>query len=224
VKEKIHRYEGDEVEVTWDKLRCIHAAECVRGLPAVFDADQRPWVRPDQASAGEVVDVVRRCPTGALHVRRASGRPVDEAPRPNSLRVAADGPVYVRGEVEVRNADGDLLVADTRLALCRCGRSAHKPLCDDSHRKAEFRDRGTLQQTNLEDREQQGPGDDGEPRGLLVLKVSRNGPLVLDGPFTLTDAEDRTVGGEKAALCRCGASGNKPFCDGSHNRVGFRGD
>jgi len=200
--------------VTWDKVRCIHAAECVRGLPAVFDTGRRPWVQPDQAAAGEVTEVVRRCPTGALRVRRADGAALEEPAPPNALRVAADGPVYVQGDLEVRGSDGEVRFSDTRLALCRCGRSDHKPLCDNSHRGDGFADAGRLRETKL--------GDDGErPTARLVLKLTAGGPVVLDGPFALTDAAGRTVYGDKAALCRCGASANKPFCDGSHQRVGF---
>jgi CDGSH-type Zn-finger protein len=46
------------------------------------------------------------------------------------------------------------------------------------------------------------------------------GPIRLEGPFTLVAADGRThVTGTRAALCRCGRSGNKPFCDGSHART-----
>jgi uncharacterized Fe-S cluster protein YjdI len=37
------RYTGREIEVTYDPVRCLHAAECVRGLPSVFDTSRRPW-------------------------------------------------------------------------------------------------------------------------------------------------------------------------------------
>ncbi|MDH3744811.1 MAG: CDGSH iron-sulfur domain-containing protein [Acidobacteriota bacterium] len=52
--------------------------------------------------------------------------------------------------------------------------------------------------------------------------MATNGPLLLAGPFTLAGSgAGDTVSGDKAALCRCGASANKPFCDGSHVAVGF---
>ena len=51
-----------------------------------------------------------------------------------------------------------------------------------------------------------------------------NGPYLILGPITLIDAEGRpfSVEGEKVALCRCGASSTKPFCDGTHAQIGFR--
>jgi uncharacterized Fe-S cluster protein YjdI len=59
-------YEGAEVTVSFDNEVCEHAAECVRGLPAVFDVKRRPWINPDGAAPAEVAAQVRRCPSGAL--------------------------------------------------------------------------------------------------------------------------------------------------------------
>ncbi len=72
-------YDGEGIVVGFDAHRCLHAAECVRGLPAVFDAGRRPWVQPDNAPADEVADVIRRCPSGALQYHRTGGMP-DEVP------------------------------------------------------------------------------------------------------------------------------------------------
>jgi CDGSH-type Zn-finger protein len=59
----------------------------------------------------------------------------------------------------------------------------------------------------------------------VTIRTRNNGPLVIDGPVTIVDAQGRPfkVSTEKPviALCRCGQSSNKPFCDGSHNRCGF---
>lgn len=65
-------YEGHDVIVSFDTAVCQHAAECVRGLPTVFDTHRRPWIDPDGASADEVIEVVGRCPSGALRVSRVS--------------------------------------------------------------------------------------------------------------------------------------------------------
>ncbi|MDO9407734.1 (4Fe-4S)-binding protein [Patulibacter sp.] len=56
--------------VTFEAALCRHAAECVRGLPAVFDTSKRPWIQPDRAPADAVVEVVGRCPTRALKIVR----------------------------------------------------------------------------------------------------------------------------------------------------------
>lgn len=65
-------YVGADVTVSFDPEVCEHAAECVRGLPAVFDTQQRPWIQPDNAPADEVVAQVARCPSGALRIEPQS--------------------------------------------------------------------------------------------------------------------------------------------------------
>lgn len=58
--------------------------------------------------------------------------------------------------------------------------------------------------------------------GGVEIKVSASGPLLLRGPVRIVDAEGNLVAElDKAALCRCGHSGNKPFCDGTHKQIGF---
>jgi uncharacterized Fe-S cluster protein YjdI len=121
----VKRYVGERIEVTYDAARCRHAAECLRGLPAVFDVTRRPWIEPDAADAEELAAVIRRCPTGALHYSLADGPP--EAPvSPTRVRLPAGGPVLIAGDLEI---DG---VKETRAALCRCGSSQDQPFCDGS--------------------------------------------------------------------------------------------
>jgi uncharacterized Fe-S cluster protein YjdI len=58
----------------------------------------------------------------------------------------------------------------------------------------------------------------------LELRASAEGPLLVSGRVRILDADGNVLyEGEKAALCRCGNSGNKPFCDGTHKKIGFRG-
>jgi uncharacterized Fe-S cluster protein YjdI/CDGSH-type Zn-finger protein len=117
------RYTGRAIEVTYDPVRCRHAAECVRGLPTVFDTSRRPWVQPDGADAELLASVVERCPTGALHYELSSDPP-EEPVVPTRIRFPEDGPMLVRGDLDI---DGK---AETRAALCRCGESASRPYCD----------------------------------------------------------------------------------------------
>jgi uncharacterized Fe-S cluster protein YjdI len=58
----------------------------------------------------------------------------------------------------------------------------------------------------------------------LELRASADGPLLVSGGVRIVDADGALLyEGEKAALCRCGGSANKPFCDGTHKTNGFRG-
>ncbi len=58
----------------------------------------------------------------------------------------------------------------------------------------------------------------------VTIKARENGPYLVTGPFTLTDADGSVYElpqGKAVALCRCGGSTNKPFCDGTHSQKGF---
>jgi uncharacterized Fe-S cluster protein YjdI len=138
MNEKILVYDGDEITVQYSVTRCIHAAECVRGLPAVFDPNRRPWIDPNAASAEEIAAVVQRCPTGALHFVRKDGGEAEAEPEENTITLVPDGPLYLHGNIEIQHSDGTVLLQDTRVALCRCGASKAKPFCDGSHTQAGF--------------------------------------------------------------------------------------
>ena len=214
--DKIHRYEGKERVVTYDLKRCIHAAECVHGLPQVFDPKARPWISPDAADLDALQDTVSRCPTGALHLERADGAAGEKPSEENTVMVAADGPLYVRGEIQILDAGGNVTLNDTRVALCRCGASSNKPYCDGSHAGADFEDAGDLGNVERTDAA-------ARSNGAIRIAPSRNGPLLFKGVCTLQDAfGDDVCSADGTALCRCGHSVNKPFCDGSHKRVGFQ--
>ena len=57
----------------------------------------------------------------------------------------------------------------------------------------------------------------------VTIEVCRNGPLIVNGPVELKDADGKLYPvKERIALCRCGASTTKPFCDGTHSKIGFQ--
>lgn len=208
-------YRGSGVVVGFDSALCIHAAECVRGLPQVFNPEARPWIQPDKAAAQQIIDVVARCPSGALSVRREDGSAAIAAPGANAAHIVPDGPIYLSGEIEVCDADGKVLSTHTRLALCRCGASKNKPFCDNSHKGIAFRDDGACGQTDAAVATATGP---------IHVTVFTDGPAQVDGPLAVHDGfGDTAVTTMQCWLCRCGASKNKPFCDGSHKDAGFKG-
>ena len=57
----------------------------------------------------------------------------------------------------------------------------------------------------------------------ITIKIRENGPYFVEGEFRLVDAQGNEVPIKKAALCRCGGSTTKPFCDGTHSKIGFQG-
>ena len=214
--DRVHAFHAPAITVTWSRRRCTHAADCVMNLPTVFEPGRRPWVDAAQASADAVARVVARCPTGSLHFERRDGGSPEPVPAANTVLVSRNGPTYVRGDVELVDERGDVRLRDTRVALCRCGLSQNKPLCDNAHLDAGFREGGTItEEERVED-----PGADGT---RLRIIERENGPLELSGPFAISSADRKTVlAGSRTKLCRCGQSSAKPFCDGTHKRTGFR--
>lgn len=131
-------YAGEQITVVWDPTLCIHTGACLRAAPDVFELGRRPWVRPDAANAEQVAAAIRKCPTSALRYRSPSAEP--ELPDgPTTVEVRTNGPLFVRGRVRVTTPRGGVVADLTRAALCRCGASANKPFCDNSHRRIEFR-------------------------------------------------------------------------------------
>ena len=214
---KVKSYEGENADVCWDGRLCIHVGECGRAKNELFVSGRDPWCDPNLVDVSDLVSVVKRCPTGALSYE-PKGELEPEAPAAeNRIVVANNGPLYVQGELEIDGAADDMPGVRFRAALCRCGQSQNKPFCDNSHEKENFVDRGAVGET--------GPGFDGAPGGLLKIRRAENGPLLVAGKLSLVSASGRVAWqGDKTALCRCGQSKNKPFCDGSHKAAGFKAD
>ena len=127
-------YSAPKVTVYYDRGRCLHFAECVRGLPQVFDVHKRPWIQPDSASAEEVAEVVRRCPSGALHYRLEEGPP-EESEQPTHVELVTDGPINLRGELSIEVPSGGRM-QEIRASLCRCGLTENEPFCDKACNRA----------------------------------------------------------------------------------------
>lgn len=210
------RFGGEKADVDWDERLCIHIGECGRANNELFVGGRKPWCQPDEVSADELVDVVHRCPTGALTYTRKDGGPSEVASERNEVRVMYNGPLFIKGELEVDGAADDMDGVKFRAALCRCGLSKNKPFCDNSHDGGRFTDYGAVGES----------GDGAESTGG-PLKVGRakDGPLLLNGNFSIIASSGRVAWtGTKAALCRCGQSKNKPFCDGAHKDAGFQAE
>ena len=211
---KIHTYAGKDATVTWDGARCIHAAECIRRAPQSFDAKARPWIVPDGTPVDVLADAVNGCPSGALSMRYADGTSAMAVYEASTCEIRADGPNYLRGSLEIALPDGRS--PQTRVALCRCGASGNKPFCDNSHKAIGFAAATALPVAKA-------PPPDADPRATVTVTPTKDGPLQVKGPLTLRDAAGTAVFAESAYLCRCGGSKNKPYCDGTHTKIGFKG-
>ncbi len=64
------RYNGVDVDISYNVKRCIHAEHSVNQLALVFDKQKRPWINPDAVAAGDITIMIGDCPSGALHYER----------------------------------------------------------------------------------------------------------------------------------------------------------
>ena len=62
----MQEYKNDKLAVRYDPGICIHAGECVRGLPSVFNVSKKPWIDVNGASPAGIIEQVECCPSGAL--------------------------------------------------------------------------------------------------------------------------------------------------------------
>lgn len=132
-------YAGDGIEVGWEPKLCIHVSRCIRALPDVFDPNARPWVNAGAAPADEIAAAIETCPTGALTYVRTDGAPQETPSSPTKVEPRPNGPLFVRGDIEVVDVEGNVVRRATRVALCRCGQSSNKPYCDLTHRAIGFK-------------------------------------------------------------------------------------
>ena len=129
------------------------------------------------------------------------------------IEIMDDGPLIVSDLKLLEDGEGQELAIKKKIALCRCGTSENKPFCDGSHRGADFKSSLSPAESSVPDKE-----------GDTVIRSLKNGPYEVCGDIELCVEDDIELSGDDPYyLCRCGASENKPFCDGSHKKIGFTG-
>lgn len=210
IKDGVEQIEATALTLHFDAKRCIHARHCVLGQPQVFKANvEGPWINPDAASTEAMVTVAHMCPSGAIQYSRKDGGDEEARPPINLVQLRENGPLGFRGELRL---NGSLI--GMRATLCRCGASKNKPFCDGSHNDIAFAATGEPE-TRVS-----------EPlairNGKVEIQPEPNGPLAVRGNLEVCAGTGRTIDRiTRARLCRCGHSASKPFCDNSHERVGF---
>ena len=209
----VETVQGRQIELQFEAKRCIHSRFCVTWAPKVFLANvQGPWIHPDAVPVEQLVEVAHACPSGAIRYRRKDGAPDEPVPAVNLGSVREAGPYAFRALLQI-----DGVPAGFRATLCRCGASRNKPYCDGSHLGIGF---------NATGEPPSGKTDMLPVRdGVLAIDPQVNGPLRVRGNLEITSGTGRVVARVTSTyLCRCGGSANKPFCDGTHTKIGFRSD
>jgi CDGSH-type Zn-finger protein len=131
-------FEGEGVTMSDDRSLCDHSGFC-------GDRNTDVWHMIRDTADPEIrerlLGMVRRCPTGRLAVAEPGRDEAELEPTHDpSIAVVVDGPLWVRGGVEIVGADGEVYEVRNRVTLCRCGESSNKPFCDGTHRENGFRD------------------------------------------------------------------------------------
>jgi CDGSH-type Zn-finger protein/uncharacterized Fe-S cluster protein YjdI len=204
---------GKNLLLRFEGKRCIHSRHCVLDAPDVFLANVKgPWLHPDAMRTEDLVAVAHECPSGAITYERTDGGPQESAPQVNVANTRENGPIAIHADITLEG-HGKMM----RATLCRCGASKNKPFCDSSHHEINFVATGepaTQESNALENR-----------GGELKITPFKDGPFGVVGNLEICSGTGRTVNRvTKTALCRCGQSANKPFCDGTHSKIGFRSD
>ena len=142
------KYTNGEVTVVWKPNVCIHSTLCWKGLGEVFKPRERPWIKMDGAGTEQIIEQVRKCPSGALsyfinkeNEPEADADPakvVAETAHLLKVEVSPNGPYLIKTECLIVHADGKEETKTGTVALCRCGASSNKPYCDGTHRKIDF--------------------------------------------------------------------------------------
>jgi CDGSH-type Zn-finger protein/uncharacterized Fe-S cluster protein YjdI len=202
---------SDDIEIRFDVQRCIHSRRCVLNAPTVFLANvEGPWLHPETDSVEHLVHVAQSCPSGAITYRRLDGGEEEQAPQVNTINLRQNGPYAFHATLNI-----DEQPPLYRATLCRCGKSKNKPFCDNSHIEAGFEATGEPETIPSEPLAERG--------GELHIVPLKDGPLKARGPIEICSGTGRTTNRTQyAKLCRCGGSANKPYCDDTHLKIGFR--
>ncbi|MBN8578693.1 MAG: (4Fe-4S)-binding protein [Cytophagales bacterium] len=140
MKDITKKYTNGEVTIVWKPNQCIHSTICFKGLGQVFDPRRRPWVTPEQATTQQIVEQIKKCPSGALSYYMNSETEATElkVEAETIVETSPNGPLLVYGNVAIKDGRGSLTRKNNVTAFCRCGASGNKPFCDGSHKKIGF--------------------------------------------------------------------------------------
>lgn len=211
MSDKIHKYQGKQIVISFDAAKCIHSRNCVLRNPKVFVPNASgDWIHPDAATPEEIAALAHACPSGAITYELLDGSGQERAPLVNVVKVRENGPLAFHADMLIEG-HGTFY----RATLCRCGASQTKPFCDGSHSRVNFIATGEPVSADSEALT--------ERAGKLTVVPVTDGPLQLEGNLEICSGTGRTLNRtSKTWLCRCGASENKPYCDGTHRKIGFK--
>jgi CDGSH-type Zn-finger protein len=139
VADKREDYDGERITILDNRGICAHAGRCTDGLPSVFRLKQEPWIDPRGAPVEEIIETIRKCPSGALSYT-VDGVEHRDREGPTTIFVSPNGPYVVTGGPQLLDTPRGEGGSTEHFTLCRCGGSKNKPFCDGSHWYNSFSD------------------------------------------------------------------------------------
>ena len=146
--EIVKEYSNGEVTVFWRAELCIHSANCMIGMPEVFNPKKKPWINIHASDSKEIMHIIDTCPSRALTYLKST-KFVTSKPRATPkkkakfarVQILKNGPALITGNFIIRDSKKKKIKIDNEVAaLCRCGSSKKKPFCDGSHLSVGFKD------------------------------------------------------------------------------------
>ena len=136
-KNIIKKYRKGDFAIVWEPKKCIHAAICVKELPEVYNPNEKPWIQQEKASIEALKKQINLCPSGALTYEDKDNLKSENNMK-TEVELMKNGPLLVKGTLELKSYDGSVVTKEKMTAFCRCGASANKPYCDGQHKAAGF--------------------------------------------------------------------------------------
>jgi CDGSH-type Zn-finger protein len=114
-------------------------------LPSVFRLNARPWIDPDNGNVEEIINTIRKCPSGAQSYSIDGIEHRDQNERAPMVTVSKDGPYHITGGMELIGGDANNIMqfgdgASKEHYTLRCRASKNKSFCDGMHKVINFKD------------------------------------------------------------------------------------
>lgn len=147
VPDRLDTYQGQQATIFDNRGTCAHSGFCTDRLRSVFHLGDEPFVSPSGARLDDLLNAIRKCPSGALGIGIGAAREagLSDTARAPQIEVSKDGPYRVTGGIELLDESGQAIDRNTgaspeHYSLCRCGSSLNKPFCSGMHWNVEFHD------------------------------------------------------------------------------------
>ncbi|MCK9220420.1 MAG: (4Fe-4S)-binding protein [Bacteroidales bacterium] len=147
-KEGVKEFSNGEITVFWEPELCIHSANCLLGLPEVFNSKKNPWINIHASTSKEIMRIVDTCPSRSLTYLKSTKfiiskkrKTLNKKPKYARIKLVKNGPALITGNYILRGSDRKKIKTDNAMiSICCCGASHKKPFCDGSHQPVKSAD------------------------------------------------------------------------------------